>query len=153
MFDIDRVRASWQREVAAIDAIITTINDETAAQPVRSDGWTTHDLLGHIANAARAFVLYVQGSLAEQVDIDSYNARALERGRQRSWPDVQAYWERVKGEVGAFLESATNEIGEQPTSVPHLPQIKTAGEALRIMIIHTHSHREEIEAGFPPVQA
>ncbi len=153
MFDIERIRNSWQREAAAIDALVSTINPATAAEPVRSDGWTTHDLVGHIANSARGFVQFVQGRTVEQFDIDMFNEQQRERGRRRAWEDVQQYWARVRDEVVAFLATADRSIGDQPVALPHLPQLKTAGEALRILIVHTRSHRQELEQGFPPVQA
>lgn len=84
MFDIERVRASWQREAAAIDAIVGTMNDQSAAQPVRSDGWTTHDLVGHIANSARGFLAYIEGRATQTIDIDAFNEDRLQRGRERS---------------------------------------------------------------------
>jgi len=153
MFDIERVRASWQRESTSIDAIIDGINDMTALEPIRADGWSTQDLVGHIANAARGFLAYIRGDATQGVNIDEFNEQKRQQGRQRSWTDVQAYWRRARDEVAAFLANADNGIADQPATIPHLPQVKTAGEALRILIIHTRSHREELELGFPPAQA
>lgn len=153
MFDIERVRTSWQREAEAIDRIVTTINDAIATEPIRSDGWTTQDLLGHIANAARGFLAYIRGTTAAAIDIDAFNEQRLQQGRQRAWSDTLAYWERVKGEVADFLQSADNAIGDQPVTMAHLPHVHTASDALRTLIVHTRSHREDLEQGFPDVQA
>ena len=153
MFDIERIRASWQREAAAIDAIVGTINGATAKEPLRSDGWTTHDLVGHIANAARGFVQFVQGRAVEPFDVDMFNEQQRKRGRQREWADVQQYWVRVRDEVSAFLATLDSSVGDRPVTLPHLPEVKTGGEALRLLVIHTRSHRQELEQGFPPVQA
>jgi uncharacterized protein (TIGR03083 family) len=153
MFDIERIRESWQREAAAIDTIVGTINPATAAEPLRSDGWTTHDLLGHVANAARGFVQFVQGRSVEPFDVDVFNEQQRERGRQRAWEDVQQYWARVRDEVTAFLGTLDSSVGDQPVTLPHLPDVKTAGEALQILVVHTRAHRQELEQGFPPVQA
>jgi hypothetical protein len=55
--------------------------------------------------------------------------------------------------VTTFLASAENSVAEQPVTMSWLPQIKSAGDALRALIIHTRDHRQELEQGFPPVQA
>lgn len=153
MFDIERIRTSWQREAAALEGIIGTINDTTAAEPIRSDGWTTHDLLGHIANAARGFLAYIHGDTSASIDIDAFNEERRERGRQRSWDEVQAYWRRTRDEVAAFLAQADASIGVQPVMMPHLPGVRNGGDALRMLIVHTRAHRQELEQGFPDVQA
>ncbi len=153
MFDIQRVRASWQRELAAIDAVVLTINELTAAEPVRSDGWSSHDLLGHIANTARGFLAYIRGDVSGTINIDEFNEHQRERGRERAWSDVQMYWERARNEVTTFLTEADGSIAERPVEMSHLPQVKNAGDALRILILHTRSHREELEQAFPQVQA
>lgn len=153
MFDIERVRTSWQREAAAIDALVGTINDMTATEPIRHDGWTTQDLLGHIANASRVFLMCIQGQVTAPVDVHAANEQQRQRGREHPWSQTVAYWQRTRDEVATFLASADSTIGQQPTSLPWLPQIKTAGDALRVMILHTRSHREELEQGFSPAQA
>lgn len=153
MFDIERVRAGWHREAAAIDAVVGTINDSTAGEPIRSDGWTTHDLLGHIANAARGLVAAARNGSVPAVDLDEFNERQRQRGRERSWPDVQGYWTKTRDEVGEFLAGFDVALAEQPVSITHLPMVKNAGDALRALMIHTRSHREELEQGFPQVQA
>jgi uncharacterized protein (TIGR03083 family) len=153
MFDIERVRTGWQREAAAIDAAVLTINDLTAAEPVRADGWTSHDLLGHISNAARGFLAYIRGDVSGVLNVDEWNEQQRERGRQRAWTDVQQYWERARDEVTNFLAEADNSLAERPVQLSHLPQVKNAGDVLRVLILHTRSHREELEQAFPPVQA
>lgn len=153
MFDIERVRASWQKEAAAIDALVLTMNEHTAAEPIRGDGWSAHDLLGHVANAARAFLAYIRGERTEAIDVHAANDAARERGRARSWAEVQAYWQRARDEVSAFLASCDNTAAEQPASLPWVPQIKTVGDAVRALILHTRSHRQELEQGHPEVQA
>ena len=153
MFDVERVRSSWQREVAAIDAVAGTINEHTAHEPLRSDGWTAHDLLGHIANAARGLGLAVRNGALDAVNLDEFNEQQRQRGRERSWPEVQAYWAKARDEVGALLAEVDAGLAEQAATVPHLPMIQTRGDALRALILHTRSHREELERGFSDVQA
>ncbi len=60
MFDLERVRASWQRERDLIDAMVRKLDDAQGRQPIRDDGWTTHDLLGHVAQATGAFLRQLQ---------------------------------------------------------------------------------------------
>lgn len=153
MFDVERVRASWQREAAAIDAVVATINDMTATEPLRSDGWTTQDVLGHIANTAHGFLVYIQGQASDPVDVHALNEQQRQRGRQYPWSRTLSYWQRTRDEVSTFLAATDSTSAEQPANLPWLPQIKTAGDALRALIIHTRAHREELEQGFAPGQA
>lgn len=153
MFDIERIRASWQREAAAVDAVVGTINDSTAHEPVRGDGWSTQDLLGHIANSARGLMIAARDGAVAAINLDEFNEQQRQRGRSRAWQDVQAYWGKARDEVAAFLADVDGTIADKPVSLPHLPTVQTAGDALRVLIMHTRSHREEIEQGFPEVQA
>lgn len=150
MFDIERVRASWARETAQIDAIVLSMSAELAARPVRDDGWTTQDLLGHIATSAKVFVQFIVSDappFGDNVDIHDLNEQQRKRQQQRSWPEVQAYWQRVRDDVTAFLVAGTNDLGTQPTRLPWQPTVQTAGDALRLLILHTKSHREELVRG------
>lgn len=153
MFDIERVRASWQREAAAIDALVGAINDMTATEPIRNDGWTTQDLLGHIANTAHGFLMYIQRKATDTVDIDAFNEERRQRGREYPWTGTLSYWQRTRDEVTAFLAAVDSSSAEQAVNLPWLPQIKTTGDALRALIIHTRDHRAELERATPPAQA
>jgi uncharacterized protein (TIGR03083 family) len=156
MFEIERVRQSWQRESDAIDAIVLTINDATATQPIRNDGWTTQDLLGHIAHTARSFLAYVterDDVPRAPFDVDAYNAAQRAKNQARPWLDVLNYWQRTRDEIVVQLAGFDNALGAQPVGLPWLPDVQTKGEALRIMILHTRQHRQELEQGFPEVQA
>lgn len=151
MFEIQRVRASWQRESAAIDALIDQLDDHAAATPIRDDGWTAQDILGHIANAARAFVHGIQGAITETFDIDELNEQRRQRGREKPWSDTVRYWRRARDEVAAFLADASDGIGDEPATLTWLPQLTTKGDALRALIVHTRSHRQELEHGLQSV--
>lgn len=144
MFDIERVRASWQREADAVDRVVDGLDEAAAKAVLREDGWSAHDLVGHIANAARGFVAYVEGRQAGAIDVDVFNHQQRERNRERPWADVQAYWCRTRDEINAFLGQADGSIAERPVHLPWVPAIGNAGDALRAMIIHTRGHREEL---------
>lgn len=150
MFNIERVRASWARETAQIDAIVLPMDAEAAARPVRDDGWSTQDLLGHIATSAKVFVQFIGSDtppLGDNVDVHELNEQQRRRQQQRAWPEVLAYWQRVRDDVSAFLAAATNDLSAQPTRLPWQPTVQTAGDALRLLILHTKSHREELVRG------
>ena len=150
MFDIERVRASWQRETAMIDAVVQSMSEEAARQPIREDGWTAQDLLGHIANSAHVFVQFIQSPtppLGEDVDVHALNDQQRQRNLARPWADVQAYWQRVRDDVSAFLAASTAELGAKPAQLPWMPSTQTAGDVLRLLILHTRSHREELVRG------
>lgn len=150
MFEIERVRASWARETAQIDAIVLPMSAEVAARPVREDGWSTQDLLGHIATSAKVFVQFIASDappFGDNVDIHDLNEQQRKRQQRRSWPEVQAYWQQVRDDVTAFLVAGTSDLGGQPARLPWMPNVQTAGDALRLLILHTKSHREELVRG------
>lgn len=149
MFDLERVRASWQRERAAIDAVVSHLDAAQAKEPVRDDGWTTHDIVSHVATAGRAFLRQLQTesvwSSGQAVDVNALNRQSHERNHNRAWPDVLHYWQQTGDDITAFLEAAPATIGEQAAHLPWLPDVRTAGDVLRMLIVHTRSHREELE--------
>jgi uncharacterized damage-inducible protein DinB len=151
MFDINRVRSSWQREAAAIDAIIENMSADTAQQPIREDGWTIQEIVGHIASTSRASVRQLQPDAVlpsgSNVDLHAFNEEQRQRDQQRAWSDVQSYWQRAREEVTEFLELCDNSIAEQPVHLSWVPQVQTAGDLLKVLILHTRSHREELERG------
>jgi uncharacterized protein (TIGR03083 family) len=150
MFDIERVRASWQRETAMIDAVVQQMSEEAARQPIREDGWSTLDLLGHIANSAYVFVQFIRSPtppFGDDVDVHGLNDQQRQRNLSRPWADVQAYWQRIRDDISAFLAASTGELGGKPTQIPWLPSAQTAGDVLRLLILHTRSHREELVRG------
>lgn len=144
MFNIDRVRSSWQREAQAIDSIVDRLDEPTAKAPLREDGWSAHDLVGHIASAARGFVAYIDGRRSGAIDVDAFNHQQRELNHDRPWADVQAYWRRTRDDVGLLLGRLDASLAEQPVQLPWVPAIRTVGDALRAMIIHTRGHREEL---------
>lgn len=149
MFDLNRVRSSWQRESAAIDALITELSEEDARREIRNDGWTTHDIVGHTGSSARAFLRQLQPDMAIPVtmpfDLDTANAQQRDRNQPRPWPDVLSYWQRTRDEVTTFLDTAPADLGDHAVHLPWRPEVSTAGDALRLLILHTRSHREELE--------
>lgn len=150
MFEIERVRASWARETAQIDAIVLPMSAEAATRPVREDGWSTQDLLGHIATSAKVFVQFIASDappFGDNVDIHDLNEQQRKRQQRRSWPEVQAYWQQVRDDVTAFLAAGTSDLAGQPARLPWMPNVQTAGDALRLLILHTKSHREELVRG------
>jgi uncharacterized protein (TIGR03083 family) len=151
MFDLQRVRASWQRESNLIDAVVNSLDDAQARQPIRADGWNTHDLLGHIATAARAFLRQLHDDKAlppgASFDLHAANERQRVRNEARPWPAQLAYWQRARDDVAAFLDAAPSDIGEHPVHVPWRPEVTTAGDLLQLLLLHTRSHRQELEQG------
>lgn len=151
MFDLQRVRTNWQRESALIDAVVNNLDDAQSRQPIRDDEWSTHDLVGHVAGATQAFLRQLHGDQAlppgTSFDLHAANERQRVRNQNRPWPAQLAYWQRARDDMAAFLDAAPSDIGEQSVHVPWRPEITSAGDLLRVLILHTRSHREELERG------
>ncbi len=151
MFDIDRIRSSWERESSAIDAVVERTNEATARRPIRDDGWTTHDILAHIADIARMFLRQIETNTpiptGITIDIDALNEQQHERNEERAWSNIIAYWETTRDDVTLFLRDCSADIATQPAHLPWVAQVKTAGDLLRALIVHTRGHREELERG------
>lgn len=107
-------------------------------------------VLGHIATSAKVFVQFIASDappFGDNVDIHDLNEQQRKRQQRRSWPEVQAYWQQVRDDVTAFLVAGTSDLGGQPARLPWMPNVQTAGDALRLLILHTKSHREELVRG------
>lgn len=153
MFDIARVQHSWQTEVAALAQVAQRLSEAEARAPIREDEWSTQDVLAHLTVSNREFAAIVshpaesRATFADEAERDAWNEAQRVRSAERSWSDTWERWETTATAVTTLLAGLAADEAAQPVSLTWLPAVASVGDVLRIMIIHTRSHRMELTNG------
>lgn len=150
MFDSERIRSGWQREVEAYNALLSGLDQTTAQQAVRPDGWSSQAIIAHVAAASRALIRLAGAGAAPTMTVverDAWNDRRRDDDETRPLAEIAAYWQRASNEVTVALASVSADAAAQPAAIPWLPEVKTQGDALRVVVLHARMHRQEIEQG------
>jgi uncharacterized protein (TIGR03084 family) len=110
---LQEVLADLREETAALDRVLATLDEAGWHKETPAVGWDTHDTIAHLADtndvmyasvtgtgpdlasAALDAVREAQGNfdITDPRAVDVFTARQVERGRQKSWQDVYAWWQ------------------------------------------------------------
>lgn len=134
--------AAFDAEEAALKAVLARISDEQWNGPTRADGWTIHDIVGHIGESAYglARLSALTPEQASGFDLDSINQQRREKNATRSRAEIE---ERVGSGFAAARAALTPELD---LSAPGAFPGSNVGGLLMVIALHTAEHRQEIEA-------
>lgn len=121
------------------------------AQQLYADGaeWTVHEVLAHIVDSEdslRRFFEHIvaQGSgVAEDFDIDRYNANAVEKLRQTPRQELLAMFGERRANMVSFVRGLTEADLQREGRHPFLGQA-TLDEMLRLFYLHVNLHVRDI---------
>ncbi|MCU0493846.1 MAG: DinB family protein [Chloroflexaceae bacterium] len=139
----DQIAAALDYEQAALDTLLPTITDEQWHGRMREDGWTIHDIVGHIADSSYGLAYLVRnGPPADgQPSVDERN----EQRRQRMREMPRAVLEQRVGSGFAAAREALAASADLSVPGPFGPRM-TVGQVLALIGQHAAGHRHEIEA-------
>ena len=112
--------------------------------------WTIRSILAHLMTAERAFVkLFEQIRLGgegvtEDFVIDRYNARQLEKTSAMTVAELQAEYQRIRGQMAAWVEGLKDAELERRGRHPFLG-ITTLREMIKMVYIHNQAHYRDIQ--------
>lgn len=127
------------------------LGEEVWAQQLYADGaeWTVHEVLAHIVDSEdslRRFFEHIvaQGSgVAEDFDIDRYNAHAVEQLRQTPRRELLTMFGERRANMVSFVRGLTEADLQQAGRHPFLGQA-TLDEMLRLFYLHVNLHVRDI---------
>lgn len=129
---------------------IAGLDEAAFDSPVRADGWTGKEILGHMASGHEGLLALAQGRMPDEVafdsfDIDAYNEAQRQRTRDLSLDEVLAWLEAARGAVRAYVEQVdAAEFGDL-VRTPWLGD-HAKGQFLIFPALHEGGHRVELEA-------
>lgn len=137
----EELTAALEGERAAFTALLPRISDEQWSTLQREDGWTIHDIVGHVADSSYGLAWLIEnGSPGGAVDVNARNAERRERMRQMPRSELE---KRVGSGFDAAL-AALDRTDDLSLPGPFGPD-RSKGQWFQIIALHNGSHRVEIE--------
>ncbi len=138
----DGLAGTIRAEQAALKLLLTAINDDDWATRTREDGWTIHDLVGHIADSLFGINMLVRGQLpqGQVLDMDAINAQRRERNLSISRAEIETKLANGFDTVLATVQ----ELPDLDAPGPFGPE-QTLGWWLSVTAHHTGEHRAQLE--------
>ena len=138
----DGLAGMVRTEQAALTNVLEKISDDDWAGRTREDGWSLHDVVGHIADGLFGLNRLVNGQLPQgPLDMDAINAHRREQNVGLSRAEVEAKLRDGFAAILATIESAP----ALDAAGPFGPD-RSVGDWLALAVHHTEGHRKEIEA-------
>jgi uncharacterized damage-inducible protein DinB len=145
---IDRLAAARNELLAALRALPAAAR----SQPVRVDGWSSLEIVGHVASWENRYITLVQQLINGEADKiewisneDELNAwNAHERLRKRDWS-----WDEMLRDLALLREELLWNLGwatQEQLSMPH-PTPRgaiTAADLLEGLVEHDREHSQEL---------
>jgi len=137
----EQVDAAISAEQEAVNTAIAKVTDAEWTTLTRNDGWTIHDMVGHIADSVFSLNYLLTHGMptdAPPLDIDANNTknRAASLGKSRA---------EIEGRVAAAFAGAHQALVgaelEKPGPFPNM----SIGQVFLFIPGHTVGHREELE--------
>lgn len=140
--DAPQVLAALSAEEAAMQVLLTRIDDQAWQTLARNDGWTIHDIVAHIADSTYGIAqLILKGPPPEaRIDLDAYNQQRRERLADLPRATVE---QRITSGFAAARQAV--QAAPDPAQVIAYGPHRTAGEWLLLLAPHIAGHRSEIE--------
>jgi len=128
---------------------IAGLDEATADQAAREDGWTAKEILAHMASGHEGMLALAQGRAPagvapESFDLDAYNEEQRQRAAGWSLAEVIARLEAARAAVRSYiLELDEADYG----ATVHTPWLgdHTQGQFLVFPALHEGGHRAELE--------
>lgn len=138
----DGLAGTIRTEQAALKLLLETIGDDDWATRTREDGWTIHDLVGHIADSLFGINMLVRGQLppGQPLDMDALNAQRRERNLPLSRAEIESKLAKGFDTVLTTVE----ELPDLDAPGPFGPD-QTLGWWLSVTAFHTAEHRAQLE--------
>ncbi len=145
--------AALEVERDALLALLPRFDDEQWRAPARTDGWSPHDIVMHLADSGYGMALMVLGEMTPSLpltdqgwmDIDGYN-------EQRRVKNAALTREKAMGRIAASFKHVRRAIeatADMNAPGPYGP-VHTRGFWLQRMVDHARLHRHELEESLAP---
>jgi uncharacterized damage-inducible protein DinB len=145
----EQLLAALEQERAAVLALLPRFSDAQWRDASRSDGWTVHDIVGHLSTATYGLARMVLGELAVStaldpqtgwVDPDEVNEQLRRKGASLPREKVGERMASAFDQARRAIEGTPDLAAPGPGGSPH-----SKGAWLARIVRHVQSHRRELE--------
>ncbi|MCG8353461.1 MAG: DinB family protein [Chloroflexales bacterium] len=138
----ETIRADINAAQEDLQELMPRISDDDWYNLQRDDGWSIHDIVGHIADSSYGIARMLTAGLPPGAKLNIDERNAARRESMRTLP---------RAEIEQRLASGFDAARETLSSIPDLnapgpPGIeRNAGQCLAIIPLHVAAHQQEIE--------
>ncbi|HYF65529.1 MAG TPA: DinB family protein [Herpetosiphonaceae bacterium] len=148
----------FDKETAAIWALIDSHSEDELRAPIRDDGWTAFQILSHMAISSRGILSLAKaqyrarkagqefGGAGPGFDIHRWNEEQVAAWSDHSLEQVRTEWTETGRQFHAFSSSLSAEDLELPVRFADGTPL-TLGELLGVITFHLRTHRQELSRG------
>jgi uncharacterized damage-inducible protein DinB len=138
----ETIRADIDAAQEALQELLPRISDDDWHNLRRDDGWSIHDIVGHIAASSYSIARMLTVGLppGAKLNVDEHNA--ARRESMRALPRVE-----VEQRIASGFDAARETLRSIPDlNAPGPPGLdRNAGQWLAIIPLHVAAHQQEIE--------
>ena len=152
MREPETLRRELRRARTRLEAAVALIDDADYDRPVAAAGWTTRDVLNHVAawdevgattiqelGAGRSPTRYIE-------DVDGFNAQVVSSNHVRSPEDCRAAVRTARADFSSALDAAPVERWTAAASVGGNGETVSIASLCETWIRHDDEHAAELEA-------
>jgi hypothetical protein len=148
----------FDKESAAIWALVDSHSEDELRVPIRDDGWTAFKILSHMAISSRGLLSLAKAQYrarqagqefsgaGPEFNIHRWNEEQVAAWADYSLEQVRAEWAETGRQFHAFTSSLGAEDLEQPARFADGTPM-TLGELLGVITFHLRTHRQELTRG------
>jgi hypothetical protein len=146
----DDLLAALDQERGALLTLLGRFSDEQWRSTTRDDGWTTHDIVAHLADANYGLALMALGEVQPPMQLDQqtgWMAGVDDYNQQRRVKNAALPREKVIGRTSKALDEARRAIetiDDLDAPGPYGP-VHTKRQWLQRIVNHTRQHRGDLE--------
>jgi uncharacterized protein (TIGR03083 family) len=146
----EELLAMLEQERAAVLALLPRFSDDQWRAATRADGWTAHDIAGHLADSNYGLALMTLGELPATLPMNQQTGwmEVDDLNEQRRQKNAALPREKVISRMASSFDHARRAIEtveDFGAPGPYGP-IHTKGQWLKRIVRHSREHRQDLEA-------
>ncbi len=153
----------YAKETELVWNIVAQQSDANLHKPIRDDGWSTWDIVAHIALTSRQLLRLGQKQqqqaqtgdtspiFAPDFDVDRMNIEQVEAWRGKSFAEIRQHWDKTGSQLAEYCASLQASDLELPVEFVKKQQM-TLDQLLNRISLHIRLHRTEIETGLSSLE-
>jgi hypothetical protein len=148
---ISEIRQRLMEDRQATLSLLKDFSEEEAQRRMWPDAWSIKDHVAHLAASEEAVIAFARRMLteerpvAEDYDVDAWNARQRARRAELTWGETLAELSATREQLLTLLDEIPRQALNRTGSHPVWGDPITLASVLRVPYRHERGHRDEIK--------